>query len=657
MFRKETNNKIKIVQLIILFLGLLTVAIGFYATGPRLMELVTSTISSDKTLTEQTISFLYGLKTKIIFLGVIIILLSSLFGLFVKWTNAFIAKIQSSNSIEKIVSFLGKFSGSTYRFVSNEKFLWCFIVLVLLGFLIPSIFTSPFGGFHVEGINLQPAKNLVEHGIYGTLSKEGFDQYTYRISAGPGIVLPNAFIFQIFGINVYYSRALYALFVILSVIMLYYLVRDMYGKKVALLALLIIIPLMPLYRQQAVDAYIPALFYLLMGAFFWFKSIENKKNVYLFLSGIFWGLSFQTMWLFLFAIFAVILTFIILRLSHNGIKNKYYIIPSVLVVLVTLAWFFFRVYNVGLRQEFLHLQQFWNQHGNRAVGTGTVEGLVPVFYTIARPIASLIQIDIWGHFQFFIVIPAIIYAIILIGRSKWTDYKSIFFISFILIWFSWWFLFNLDLAKTHFQMIVFLSQILVAKFLYDIWVYSSQNKISFLGLIKNGEVHKTVVVPYILKAIIVCLIFGKIFFPLFEGLGTMLTGNQTLTKPYKEMRSFIKTNTEKNAMFSGWKWSLPWYVDLDNNGDRINKDRAAYPHEQREKVPEYFIVSPEWPIVQTVKEWPNVSVDSESVKKQNEARVKFLDENCTLIKTFGGDKHKWLLYKVNNNNLTQLSKQ
>jgi hypothetical protein len=392
-----------------------------------------------------------------------------------------------------------------------------------------------------------------------------------------------------------------------------------------------------------------------MGALFWFRSIENKKNVYIYLAGLFWGLSFQTMWLFLFAIFAAILTGIILRLSNNGIRLKYFVIPSFMVILVTLAWFFFRVINVGPRQELVHLQQFWGQHGNRALGTDTVEGLVPVFYTFARPIASLIQIDIWGHFQFFIVIPAVIYAIVLLARNKWSDYKSLFFLSFVIIWFAWWFIFNLDLAKTHIQMVILFSQIFVAKLLYDIWVHSSHNKLGFLHVVKNNELQKGALIYYALKIFVVCLVLGKVFLPLFDGLGTLYTSNQTLTVHYKEMMSFIKNNTEKSAMFSGWKWSLPWYVDLEKNVDRINKDRSAYPPEQREKVPEYFIVSPEWPLEQTVKEWPNVSVDSKQGKKQNEMRKKFVEENCTLLKTFGGDKHKWLLYKVNANNLTELS--
>jgi hypothetical protein len=151
---------------------------------------------------------------------------------------------------------------------------------------------------------------------------------------------------------------------------------------------------------------------------------------------------------------------------------------------------------------------------------------------------------------------------------------------------------------------------------------------------------------YLLSIGIICIVLGKVFIPLAERTGTLYGRSMTLTKPCKEMIAFIRSNTEKDAVFSGWDWSMPWYVDLDDKGDHIIKDRATYHPEQREAVPEYFIVSPEWPLVKVTDEWPSVAGDSQ--QKANELRKKFLEKHSTLIKTFGGEKHKWLLYRVNN---------
>ncbi|HVO73733.1 MAG TPA: glycosyltransferase family 39 protein [Ignavibacteriaceae bacterium] len=654
----KENSQIKIFQIILLFIGILLLGFGIYATGPRLEQLVINMISVDKKLDESTIKILNGLGDKIIISGVVIILLSLTIRYINRVFNFLITGIQSIELFEKIVSSLGKLISFIYRTATNRKFLWGFLLIFLVTLSLFNAYLSPDGGFHVEGIDLQPPKNLVRHGIYGTLSTEGFDKYTYRISVGPGILLPNALVFKIFGINVYNSRLLFVLFIMAAIVVFYVLARDIFNKESALLAIFFAVFSSEMFLRgiMGADGYIPAITYLIIGALFWFKSIETNKNIYLYLCGFFWGLSFQTQWLFLFAIFAAIVTYVVLYLSKNSIKSKYYLVPSLMVILVSLGWTLFRILNIGLRAEVIHLQDFWVEHGHRALGSGTEEGIVSSLFTFARPITTLVQIDFWGQLQFFLIIPAIIYAIILIGKSKWSDYRSIFTLSFILIWFSWFFFFNYDLVRTHLQTAFLLSQIYVAKLLYDLWTYSSANREGFLYLTKNNETEKATM-AYILRVIIICLVLGKILFSLLTKTTETYKNNINLTEHYKQMMHYIENNTERNAVFSGWDWSMPWYVDIDPNVDRLIKNRKNYPPEQRESVPEYFIVSPEWPLFPTLKEWPNVSVDNKYSQEQNEMRKKFLDENCTLIKNFGGANHKWLLYKVNNNNLTHLSRK
>jgi hypothetical protein len=45
-------------------------------------------------------------------------------------------------------------------------------------------------------------------------------------------------------------------------------------------------------------------------------------------------------------------------------------------------------------------------------------------------------------------------------------------------------------------------------------------------------------------------------------------------------------------------------------------------------------------------EWPSVAGDS--LQEANELRKKFVEEHCTFVKSFGGPKHTWLLYRVKN---------
>ena len=152
---------------------------------------------------------------------------------------------------------------------------------------------------------------------------------------------------------------------------------------------------------------------------------------------------------------------------------------------------------------------------------------------------------------------------------------------------------------------------------------------------------------------IIIIVLSRAIIPVIEKADFLYGSYDTLVKPYQEMEKYVKNHTEKNAIFSGWWWSMPWYLDFDPKVDRINKDRKNYPFDQREKVPEYFIVSPEWPLVKTTEEWPSVSEGSSWGIKSNQKRIQFIKENCILLKKFGGPKFFWLLYKVNKKELVQ----
>lgn len=660
MESNKPKYNLKTVQLIFIILGILVIAVGFFSTGPRLIQIVSSYLSNDKVLSEQTEAVLNGLQFKIIVLGTILLVLSIFTRFFVMLKNLFAQNI--GQIIERTISFLGRTFERLYNLGTTEKFLWGFIILVLLTISVPAIYLAPAGGFHVEGVDLQQPKNLVKHGLYATLTTEGFDTETHRTSAGPGILLPIALVFKLFGINVYYGRMVHLAFVIGLTIVFYLMVRNLFGKKVSLLALFLsftsyFIMLSQGDNGMGPEGYIPSLFYLLVGVHFWFKSIETKKNIHLVMSGLFFALAFQTKWLFLFAIFALILTCIILSLSKNSLKAKYYLVPAAMVILVTLGWTIFRVLNVGPRAEFFHLQRFWAEHGHRAVGEGITSSFLLIFQPIIRAFTdNVTRINFWEDLQLFLIVPAVIYAIILIARQKWIDYKNIFLLSFALIWFFWWLLFNYDLPGAHLKTFLMIAQIFVAKLLFDVWEYSSAYKDRFQNMVNNEELKKNILF-YVLRIAIVIIVLSKVILPIIEKANFLYGSYSTLIKPYHEMMSYIKNNTENSAIFSGWGWSMPWYLDIDDKMDRVNKNRLDYPLDQREKVPEYFIISPEWPLVKMTDEWPSVSEESSWTFKANEKRKKFIRDSCILLKSFGGPKHIWYIYKVVNKNLAQLSQE
>jgi hypothetical protein len=647
---------IQMVSIFLASLAVLTIALGIYMTGPRLVKYATEYVSSNKVLSQESTEWLYTIRVKIFAVGLLLALASIL----AKLTGPHVASAllrgeallrrKVRECLELLISLLGRGAEWVCRLAATEAAMWCFVLMIVVTLSIPAIVISPAGGFHVEGIDLQPAKNLVRHGIYGTLTTRGFDDLTHRSSVGPGIILPNALLFKVFGISAYVSRALHVAYVIGNLLVFYATARKLYGRKVAVVGMYIFTPTVLMLSRGASamgpEGYTAAIFYTLAGALLWFRAIEAQSNVCLILSGLLWGLAFQTKWLFLFALFALVVTCALLRFSENSLGAKFWLVPSSMVGAVTLAWVVFRVVDVGLRQEIVHLRLFWAEHMHRAIGFVAGEGRP---WEIIRPLVTLTQtdfsrVDLWGDLQFFLIIPALLYACIIVGRSGLSDYRLLYWLSFALIWFTWWFLFNFDLAEAHLLTFVQVSQLFIAKLFVDLWEFSLARKESFLGLIKYPDARQATM-GYLIRVALACIVMGKVFIPLSEKAGASYTRNVTLTIPQKKMMAYIRQNTEQNAVFSGWDWSLPYYVDLDENGDHIVKDRATYPPEQREAVPEYFIVSPEWPLVKVTDEWPSVAGDSLGV--ENGRRKKFVEQHCTFVNSFGGPKHTWLLYRVN----------
>jgi len=628
----------------ILFLcGTLIVLLGVYATMPRLIEFATEYFSPDKQLSERGIAWLNGLRLKIILTGAVVLVLALLPRRLVNpclsSTSTVVEQyVPSRTEVVSVLSrarlALARSFSMLFRVATDEKLVWCLVVLIFVSIQVPAIFLSAHGGLHAEGIDLNPAKNLARHGVYGTLTTRGFGDLTYRISAGPGILVPQAVVFKLFGVDVHYARALHVAYRLALVVIFYHVGRYLYGKGVALLSLVLFVPLTLSALVSGSDGYTPAMFYLLTGALCWFKSVERGKTSYLWISGVFWGLAFQTKWLFLFAVFALLVTWLILRLYSNPLPSRYWIIPCSMVLLVTAIWVGFRIFNIGLREEYFHVLRFWQEHGHRGI---------PGF-AILRPIVNLSEVDLWAELQLFLLVPALLYAMMAIKATEMSDYKSMFLGSFVTLWFGWWLLLNSEgdyLGSIHVRVVRDLSQIFVARFLYDLWNYASE------------RTRRINAMTYSLKVLVAGVVLTASILPIVRQANKLYVTNVKFTSAFNDMVAYVRNNKESDAVFSGWGWSLPWHLDLDDAGDHLIKDRRTYSPEQREAVPEYFVVSPEWPLDPETDQWPNVSPNTEWSLRDNANRMEFLEKHASLVKAFPAGKHKWMLFKIKDTSVAQ----
>ena len=145
MENNKAKNNIKSVQIILIIFGILTIGVGLFASKSRLIELVSKYLSTDKNLSDQTVTFLSGVQIKIILIGIVLILLSAS-GRVLSFLKNLIIKY-GPILIERIALFFRNFAQITYKITTNEKFIWGFIIVVLLTISLPTVYYSPSGGF------------------------------------------------------------------------------------------------------------------------------------------------------------------------------------------------------------------------------------------------------------------------------------------------------------------------------------------------------------------------------------------------------------------------------------------------------------------------------------------------------------------------------
>jgi len=123
-------------------------------------------VSPDGHLSEKGILFLHNFRNWIIVLGVVASVSSVVLGYLdpsiSRVKDRLARKVDLVAVVESVVLRLGIWSSRAFTFVTDERVLWSMLVLILCTIPVASFFLGS-GGMHGEGIDLQPAKNLVRH--------------------------------------------------------------------------------------------------------------------------------------------------------------------------------------------------------------------------------------------------------------------------------------------------------------------------------------------------------------------------------------------------------------------------------------------------------------------------------------------------------------
>jgi hypothetical protein len=636
-----------LLRIVFFVAGLATLGLGLLVDGEAWVAWVARNLAPDGALSPQVARQVAALRLWVFAAGVVLLAagwgMRWLIGAYHALEGAMIRLVglpfRAIAAGRPLASGLFRWSRSAAQ-APREAFLLVLLLGIVLAMALWAQAVQP--PFHADGINLQPPSNLLLYGKYATRTAAGFDLETFRISTGPAMLLPTALVYKIFGIHYQHAHKLTLAFFLAFLLLAYRALGRFYGPKTVLLGLLFFAlnPSNIFYGPS--NGYIaagmgesPALLYFLGGALVWSTALERSSPGKLLLAGILWGLAFQSKWLFLFALPAVVAAWGILALAGRRLPSRVYLLPAAGLAVAPAVFFAMRVHQFGLRGELDHMERLWAQHAGRAAGFSAAEGQIESIFAFARPLITLAQVDFWAVLGAFLTLPAAVYAVILLKRRL--DPLPLYLLTFTGIWALWWVLFSYDLPLQHLLYIWPFVQIYVAKLLMDGWQAAQTGY-------QSGAGSRFRPLLACLLAAIVLVIVGKTVIPLASDADAISRGSRTLTPAYREMMDYVNRSTEPDAVFSGWSWSTPWWIAIDAN--RTLKDRARYPSEQREAGPEYLMITPEWPVGPATPGWPNMANTSRWTQRQSARRQEFIDQQCTHLLTTGTE-HTWSIYRVN----------
>jgi hypothetical protein len=497
--------------------------------------------------------------------------------------------------------------------------------------------------FHAEGLNLQPPRNLLEHGKYALHSYQNWDRDTYRITTGPAMLVPTALAYAIFGVNIWVAHAVAILFFLGFLILAYLSFSPHLGRGATVLGLTLFCLTPSNIFFGPSNGYVnggmgeaPGLFYLVAGAMLWSSALARRSHVLLVVAGIAWGLSFQSKWLFLLALPALLGTWVVLALTGRRYPARTYLLPALGFLIPPLAFFLMRLSQFGLAAELAHLGRLLGKHIGRAAGFDTDEGQVASIFAVARPLITLAQVDFWRTLAAFVTLPALIYS----GRKVATRLHPfpLFFLVFSVLWLTWWVLFSFDLPVQHILYVMPFVLLFTGKLIVDAW---SAIGAALAGTRDGGRRD----LLRALRLALVIAVAGLTAVPLASQIDDIHAARQTLMPAYREMLTYIETKTEPNALYAGWGWSKPWWLAIHHDVDI--KDRTKQPYAYREPGrTEYLVVTPELPLGLQPPGWPNMSYPNRYTVREDGRRAEFIARHCTHLLTTGRG-HQWHLYRVN----------
>lgn len=300
------------------------------------------------------------------------------------------------------------------------------VALLLLGMYRQPYYPSPWLD---EGFVLQGAINLVRYGQYAMKSVEGFRVLDQPLIAnGPGIVLPLAGAFALFGVGLLQARLVMVVYLVLTAILFFAVARQLYGPVAAVLSLFLLVAVPQegfLWFGRMALGNVPALGYFLAGCLLWLVLLKRKCCFYAVGAGLFFGLAMVTKGQYGLVIPVLLLVALADVLYYWQVGVRWIGLVLVGAFFCLGLWYLVQLALVGWESFPEHLDAV------RSSSRATVFALRP-----ARIPGSLMYLIRSGMPLF--VVPGLLYAGWSCRKRDLDSYRRLLPLAFVAVWLCWY---------------------------------------------------------------------------------------------------------------------------------------------------------------------------------------------------------------------------
>lgn len=335
-------------------------------------------------------------------------------------------------------------------------------VLVLVVLATANLGRHPVPWFD-EGSHLQVPRTLVQDGVYADRSAEGFRYYVGPTTGvGPTVLLPIAAVFEVAGIGLVQARLVMAAYLLFALLAAWALTRRLHGETAALLvtALLVTAPALGVLEWgRQVLGEIPALAFLLLGTFFWARSVEQADDGWkdLTFGSLCFGLMAMTKVQFTILLGpSLVILFLVNRFYHRAISSRFVAMPLVMVAAGAALWQLVALAPViqsGQLQETLTLAQ-------RASSTAFL-ALNP--WRVLSNVKAVIGPDAFA----FWLLPGLLYGFFLARDRDVRGVQHAFLLIFAFVGLSWYAILSVGWPRYAFPGLA-VATLFVARLLVDL---------------------------------------------------------------------------------------------------------------------------------------------------------------------------------------------